>query len=68
MAAGGVAAWLLLGSDGHAGMCDDLLGDKRLHSALGGGYRSGMSCSELGAVVEKATVDAEPHRHSLQQA
>ncbi|ARP71564.1 hypothetical protein LK07_19420 [Streptomyces pluripotens] len=67
-AVGGVAAWLLLGSDGHAGTCDDLLGDKHLHTALGSGYRPGMSCSELGSAVEKAVVGAKPHRHSLQQA
>ncbi|MGW7526199.1 hypothetical protein [Streptomyces sp. NPDC054783] len=67
-AVGGVATWLLLGSDGHAGTCDDLLGDKRLHTALGSSYRPGMSCSELGSAVEKATVGAQPHRHSLQQA
>ncbi|MEU8027848.1 hypothetical protein AB0C13_04290 [Streptomyces sp. NPDC049099] len=67
-AIGGIAAWLLLGSDRHAGTCDDLLGDKRLQTTLRSGYRSGMSCSELGSAVEKATVGAKPHRHSLQQA
>ncbi|OIK25890.1 hypothetical protein [Streptomyces malaysiense] len=67
-AAAGLTAWLLPDSGRQTGTCEDLLGDKRVRTALGGGYRSGMSCSALGSAVVKATVDAAPHQHSLQQA
>lgn len=67
-AAGGVGAWLLLGSDGDSGSCEGLLQDKRIHEALDDNYRVGMSCSEFGAAISKATVGPVPGQHSLRQA
>jgi len=68
VAAGGATAWFLLGSDKKSGTCEDLLKDKRVHRALGNSYKAGMSCSELGDAVKRATRGAEPGRHSLRQA
>ncbi|MEU9670802.1 hypothetical protein AB0E25_35580 [Streptomyces bobili] len=66
--AGGIGAWLLLGSDANPGSCEELLQDKRIHEALGDNYNSGMSCAELGTAVGKATVGSTAGRHSLPQA
>lgn len=66
--AGGVGAWLLLGSGGNTGSCEQLLQDKSIHAALGDNYKVGMSCSELGAAVRKTTVGSTTGQHSLRQA
>lgn len=65
---GGIASWLWLGRASNSGMCQELLGDKRVRSALSEQYRSDLSCSELGAAAKRATTGASPGKHSLQQA
>lgn len=67
-AAGGVAAWLLLGSDGEKGTCASLLANKRVHEALGNGHKTDMDCSQLGEAIKKATIGGAPGQHTLQQA
>ncbi|GAA2278461.1 hypothetical protein GCM10010415_53480 [Streptomyces atrovirens] len=67
-AAGGIGAWLLLGTDDDPGSCEGLLQDERVHEALGDNYTAGMSCSEFGTAIRKATVGSVPGQHSLRQA
>ncbi|MFF7141246.1 hypothetical protein [Streptomyces nodosus] len=68
VAAGGAAAWFLLGADQKTGTCEALLKDEHVRSALGSSYKADMSCSELGEAVKKAAVGVQPGQHSLQQA
>lgn len=65
---GGTATWFFPRPDVNPGTCENLLKDKRVQKALGSTYNAGMSCSELGEAVKKATGRAESGQHSLRQA